>query len=182
MIILKTVIYADILIVVNIIVNYLLLRATSAITGCTHKTLRILLAAASGGLFSLMIFIENIPFLLNLIIKGLFLVFMVYVAFGCKSLKAFFKCCAAFFLSNFAFAGIMLALSITVMPNAAIYKNGVVYFDVDILTLTVSSVVCYAVISLISRFTKSRVPQKSIYTLTIAFSYKIRFYRYSSIW
>lgn len=163
----KTVIYADILIVVNIIVNYLLLRTTSVIAGCQHKTLRIVISSAAGGLFSLMIFIENIPFTLNLVIKGLFLIFMVYVAFGCKSIKAFFKCCGAFFLSNFAFAGIMLALSITVMPNTAIYKNGIVYFDIDIFTLTVSSVICYAVLSLISRFTKSKVPQKSIYSIKI---------------
>lgn len=119
-------------------------------------------------MFSLIIFIENIPFLLNLIIKSVFLVFMVCVAFGCKSLKAFFKCCGAFFLSNFAFAGIMLALSITVMPNAAIYQNGIVYFDIDIFTLTVSSVICYAILSLISRFTKSRIPQKSIYSIRIS--------------
>ena len=52
-----------------------------------------------------MIFIENIPFILSFVIKILFLVFMVYVAFGCKSLKAFLKCCGSFFLSNFAFEG-----------------------------------------------------------------------------
>lgn len=167
MVILKTVIYADILIVVNLIVNYLLLRAASVIAGCQYKTWRIVISSAAGGLFSLIIFIDNIPFLLNLIIKGLFLIFMVYVSFGCKSLKAFLKCCGAFFLSNFAFAGIMLALSITVMPNSAIYKNGIVYFDIDIFTLTVSSVICYAILSLISRFTKSRIPQKSIYSIRI---------------
>lgn len=169
MVLIKTVIYADILIAVNIIVNYLLLRATAVIAGCQHKTLRIVLSSAAGGVFSLMIFIENIPFILSFVIKILFLVFMVYVAFGCKSLKAFLKCCGSFFLSNFAFAGIMLALSITVMPNAAIYKNGIVYFDIDIFTLTISSVICYAILSLISRFTKSRIPQKSIYSLRITY-------------
>ena len=169
---LKTVIYADILIVVNIIVNYLLLRATATITGSQYKTIRILISSAAGGLFSLIIFIENIPLIINSVIKILFLLFMVYIAFGCKSLKAFLKCCGAFFLSNFAFAGIMLALSITVMPNTAIYKNGVVYFDVDILTLTVSSVICYAVLSLISKFTKSKAPQKSIYPIKITYGEK----------
>lgn len=94
---------------------------------------------------------------------------MVIIAFGAKSVKAFFKCCAAFFLSNFAFAGIMLALNITVMPNAAIYKNGIVYFDIDIFTLTVSAVACYAILNLISRFSKSKAPQKSIYPIRITY-------------
>lgn len=166
---LKTVIYADILIVINIIVNYLLLRASAAVTACQFKAFRFLLASAAGGLFSLVIFIENIPVWLNIILKILFLLTMVFIAFGVKSLKAFFKCCSAFFLTNFAFAGIMLALNITVLPNAAIYKNGVVYFDIDILTLTVSAVICYAILSVISRFSQSKTPPKSIYPVRIVY-------------
>lgn len=168
-IILKTVIYADILIVINLIVNYLLLRASAAITGCEFKAWRFLIASAIGGAFSLIIFIENMPAWLNIILKIAFLFLMVLTAFGVKSLKAFLKCCGAFFLSNFAFAGIMLALSISVMPNAAIYQNGIVYFDIDIFTLTVSAVICYFVLSIISRFTKSRVPQKNIYPIRITY-------------
>lgn len=168
-IILKTVIYADILIVINLIVNYLLLRASAAITGCEFKAWRFLIASAIGGAFSLIIFIENMPAWLNVILKITFLFLMVLTAFGVKSLKAFLKCCGAFFLSNFAFAGIMLALSISVMPNAAIYQNGIVYFDIDIFTLTVSAVICYFALSIISKFTKSRVPQKNIYPIRITY-------------
>ena len=166
-IILKTVIYADILIIINIIVNYLLLRASAAITGCEFKAWRFLIASATGGIFSLIIFIENIPIWINIVLKICFLFLMVFTAFGAKSIKAFLKCCGAFFLSNFAFAGIMLALSITFMPNAAIYKNGIVYFDIDIFTLTISAVACYFILSIISRFTKSKVPPKSIYPIRI---------------
>ncbi len=172
MIILKTVIYADILVVINIIINYLLLRATSALTGCQYKISRFLAASAVGGVFSLIIFVENIPVLMNIIIKTTFLIVLVFIAFGSKSAKAFLKCCGAFFIANFAFAGIMLALNITVMPYAAIYKNGVVYFDVDIFTLTVCAIICYAVLSIISRFTKSKVPQKSIYPIRITYGEK----------
>lgn len=166
---LNTVIYADILIVINIIINYLLLRASSAVTGCEFKALRFLIASAIGGLFSLIIFVENIPVLVNIVMKTAFLLLMVFVAFGAKSLKAFLKCCAAFFLSNFAFAGIMLALNLTLIPYSAIYKNGIVYFDIDILTLTVAAIICYVTLSLISRFTKSKVPPKSIYPIKITY-------------
>lgn len=172
MIILKTVIYADILIVINIIVNYLLLRASSALTGCQFKAARFLIASAAGGIFSLIIFVENIPAFLNSVLKIIFMLVMVFIAFGTKSLKAFLKCCGAFFLANFAFAGIMLGLSISVMPNTAIYQNGVAYFDIDIFTLTVSTVICYAILSLISRFTKSKVPRKSIYPIRITYNEK----------
>lgn len=166
-IILETVIYADILVAINIIVNYLLLRASAAVAGCEHKTWRFLLSSVIGGLFSLVIFIENMPIWINILLKIAVLIILVLAAFGAKSVKAFAKCCGAFFLANFVFAGIMLGICTAVLPNAAIYKNGVVYFDIDILTLTLSSVACYLILSLITKFTKSRVPEKCIYPIKV---------------
>ena len=165
-------IYADILIVINIIVNYLLLRASAAISGCNFKPLRFLLAAGAGGIFSLIIFVENINPALNLLIKIMFFSLMVLIAFGTKSVKSFLKCSGAFFLANFAFAGIMLCLTVAISPSVAIYKNGVVYFDINIFTLTITSVICYAVLSLISRFSKSKVPQKNIFPIRITYDGK----------
>ncbi len=168
----KTVIYADILIVINIVVNYFLLRATSAITGCQHKTSKFLLSSGAGGIFALIIYIENIPSIINVIAKLIIFLVLVYIAFGFCSLKSYLKCCGAFFLSNIAFAGIMLALNFTVMPNAAIYHNGIAYFDIDIFTLTISAFICYIILSIISRFTKSRIPQKSVYPIKITYENK----------
>ena len=164
---LKTVIYADILVVINIMVNYLLLRASTAITGHSFKPLRFLLSSAAGGLFSLIIFVENISVAVNIIAKLVFLAVMMLIAFEIKSGKAFIKCCAAFLAANFVFAGIMFAVCTAFFPNSALYKNGVVYFDIDILTLTVSTVICYFTLSLIARFTKSKTPDKCIYTIRI---------------
>lgn len=172
MINLKTVIYADILVIINIIINYLLLRASTAITGCSFKPWRFLLSAAAGGFFSLIIFVENIPVAINILLKILFSAVMVLIAFDLKSGKAFMKCCAAFFAANFGFAGIMFAICTAVLPNSSVYHNGTVYFDIDILTLTICAIVCYCVLSLISRFTKSKTPQKNIYSIRINYDGK----------
>ena len=169
---LKTVIYADILVIINIMVNYLLLRASTAITGHSFKPLRFLLSSAAGGIFSLIIFIENIPIAVNIIAKLVFLAVMMLIAFEIKSGKAFVKCCAAFLAANFVFAGIMFAVCTAFFPHSALYKNGVVYFDIDILTLTVSTVICYFTLSLIARFTKSKTPDKCIYTIRITYEGK----------
>jgi stage II sporulation protein GA (sporulation sigma-E factor processing peptidase) len=164
---LKTVIYADVLVIINLIVNYLLLRASSFISGHNIKIRRILISSAIGGLFSLIIFAENLSVATHILLKILFFVIMVLTAFGTKNIKSFLKCCASFALVNFGFAGIMFALCTSVIPNASIYKNGIVYFDISLLTLTVSITVCYTAINLISKFTKSRIPQKCIYDIKI---------------
>ena len=145
---LNTVIYADILVVINIIINYLLLRAAAAITACEFRALRFLAASALAGLFSLIIFIDNMPLWLSIAVKIAFLLIMVFAAFGAKSVKAFVKCFAAFFIANFVFAGIMLAVCTFLLPNAAMYKNGVVYFDIDILlpySVKASNVLTYEI-------------------------------------
>lgn len=169
---LSTVIYADILIVINVIVNYLLLRASAAIIASEFRATRFLISSLAGGVFSLIIFIENIPISVNVLIKIAFSACMVLIAFRLKSIKAFFKCFAAFFSANFVFAGIMMAVCTALFPNSALYQNGVVYFDIDILTLTVSAVLCYGILSLISRLTRSRIPPKSIYTIRLTYGKK----------
>lgn len=168
----KTVIYADVLITVNFIVNYFLLRACSAISGHGFRTWRLIVASLIGGLFSIVIFFDNISVPLNILMKSVLFLSMVLTAFGVKNIKSFFKDCASFALVNFGFAGIMFAVCTSVVPNAAIYKNGIVYFDISLVTLTVSAIICYCVLSIISRFTKSKVPQKSIYEIKIYYNNK----------
>lgn len=163
----KTVVYADVLVFINIMVNYFLLRASAALGSFDAKTPRLLASSALGGAFSLIIFLEGIPTAAMWAIKLLFLLLMVFTAFGFVSLKRYFKCCAAFFAANFVFAGLMLAGCTFIFPNSVIYKNTIVYFDMDILTLTVASVVCYGVLSVISRAIKSRNPPQSIYKIRI---------------
>lgn len=165
----NTVIYADILVAVNMLVNYLLLRACCAVTGADCKTLRLFLSAAAGGLFSMIIFINGIPLLLNVLIKLVFLAVMVAVAFGVKSFKSFAKNCAAFFIANFVFAGIMLAVSTFVLPHGALYVNGVAYFDINIITLLAVSLICYIILSFLSRLVKGRAPVQSICEITVEY-------------
>lgn len=167
MIFLETVIYADILIVINSIVNYFLLRSSASIVKCEHKTSRFLISSLTGGFFSLIIYLDNIPIFLNIIFKLISLTVIVLIAFNTKTVKAFIKCFGAFFLSNFIFAGIMLAVNTAFLPNASIYKNGIVYFDINILSLTLASVACYILIEIITKFTKSKVPEKCIYEIEI---------------
>ena len=163
----KTVVYADVLVVINIIVNYFLLRASAAVISFDFKAWRFLVSSALGGAFSLIIFVDGLPAAALAAVKFLFLLLMVLAAFGYGSFKRFFKCCAAFLASNLAFAGLMLAGRAFLFPDSIVYKNSVVYFDINILTLTVAAVVCYAVLSIISRAVRNRTPPQSVCSIRL---------------
>ncbi len=163
----NTVIYADILFVINMMVNYLLLRAAAAVTSSGFRAVRFLASSAAGGVFSLLILIEGIPQIVHTLFRIVFPPLMVLIAFGGKSFKAFLKNTASFYLANFVFAGIMLGICTASKSNFIIYQNGVVYFDIDILTLTVVSLVCYGILAVISRLVKSRNPREVLYEISI---------------
>ena len=114
----KTVVYADVLVVINIIVNYFLLRASAAVISFDFKAWRFLVSSVLGGTFSLIIFVDGLPAALLAAVKLLFLLLMVLAAFGYGSFKRFFKCCAAFLASNLAFAGLMLAGRTFLFPDS----------------------------------------------------------------
>lgn len=161
------IIYLDILIVTNVIIDYLLLRASAALLQTKISAWRLIIACFSGGLFSLIILVDmraSVAFIL----KASALIIIVAVAFGFKSHRWFFKCCAAYFMANFIFAGLMFAMWYKLFPNSILYKNGVVYFDVGIRDLLLSAVVCYAVFSLISFLTKRKIPANTIYQIIIS--------------
>ncbi len=168
----KTVIYADVLITVNFIVNYLLLRAVSVLFSIKHSTFRLLLSSLLGGFYSLIIFVENIPTYLNFAINILILSLLVLIAFKLKNIKDFMRYLMAFFLSNFLFAGIMLAVNILCSSNKILYKNGIVYFDINFITLIFTSLFCYLVITVISRFVSNRAVNKLIYDIELFYGDK----------
>ncbi len=168
----KTVVYADILIIINFLMNYLLLRADAILTGFGFKSVRLLISSFVGSLFSLIIFIENIPSSINTIIKIIYMVIMLLIAFRFKSLKIFIRHFLTFFAVNMIFAGIMLAMNIFLFPNTSLFNNGIVYFDIDIITLTIISVICYLFIYIFNVVIHNKTPHGCIYSIKIIYNGK----------
>lgn len=155
----RRIVYADELIFINIVVNYFLLLASSFISSASRKRWRLLLGAAAGGIGSLTIFLPVTGIAISLLIKIALSAAIVLISYKINSLKSFLRMYMSFFLVNFIFAGIMLAVWFAFEPDSMVYNNGSIYFDVDIPLLVLLTVVCYLCITLFSRFTKRRAPQ-----------------------
>jgi len=153
---LSRVIYIDELIFVNIVVNYFLILSAALIAGAEFSRRRILLGAALGGAASLIIFVP-MPVFVSVLIKIALSAVIVLCSFLVKRPVQFLRLYASFFLVNFIFAGLMLALSFAA-PNSMIYNNGAVYFNIRVGTLIVLTVVCYLVIAGVAALIKRRAP------------------------
>ena len=163
------VIYADVLLVTNLFVNYALLDCSARIMKNTASRLRILLGAAAGSVYGLVIFLPELPKIVELLSRIAVTILIVFITFGYVNVKRFLRCFFTFFAVSVGFGGIMLLLWITVAPVGMVYHNGTVYFDIDLAVLAVSVVVCFALVSAISFFVERRAPKESVATVEISF-------------
>lgn len=157
---LKQTIYVDVLVGVNLFINYFLLLATAKFLLLPFKRKRLILASAAGAAYSLTILLPQINPVLSVLVKLLMSASIVWAAFGYGGINSFIKKTAVFYIINFAFAGLMTALWYFLSPSGLIIRNSVVYFDISPLMLIALTVLCYVLITLLNRITGRQMPQK----------------------
>ena len=126
------IIYADVLLAVNLYINYFLLRGTSLFLRRNIKPLRCLSAAAVGAAFSLVLMLPELHPALSVLTKLTSGVLMTLTAFGVQKRIDFALSALCFLSVSFAFAGGMAALWNFAAPLGMYCNNGCVYFDIPI--------------------------------------------------
>lgn len=157
------VIYADVLVVINVYITFFLLKSAGLLAREESDRLRLFIASLLGGIYSLSVLLPEKVQLLLFAVRLFLMLLLVFVGFGYKSLKGFLRLNICFLISSFIFAGLMFALWYFVCPQGMYFNGTVVYFDIDILTLALLTVVCYAVLKLFERFFRSRAPVNTVF-------------------
>lgn len=141
-------IYADILIILNFIIDFFLLSLTAKLSNSAVKTLRLVLSSFMASLFSLYIFLPPLNFLFEMLLRLISSAVTVFVCFGFQKTKMYLKRFIYFYIISFVFAGAMIAVWFLFKPNTMALNNGVVYFNFSPLLLLLSTAVCYGVLVL----------------------------------
>ncbi len=151
-------IYLDVLLVINLIVNYYLLLLTIKFNSLIHKGWRIILGATVGSVFSLYIFLEINSTLTDCAVKLACSILMILVSVGYMNIKAFFRNIIVLFGVSFIYSGAMMALWTVFKWETIIINNSTVYLDISPLYLIGFSVIFYLIIVI----TKSLLRKNSI--------------------
>lgn len=139
----KYTIYIDLLIVLNIFINYFLLLTTARMNSLSVKRRRIAFGAMVGSTFSLVILMPNIPFWTLNTLKFLFSILIVLCAFPLRGFKVFLKNIIVFYLVGFVFAGVMMGVWLFMSPTNFVVNNGVVYFKYSMIGLLILTLIIY---------------------------------------
>ena len=162
-------IYIDVLIILNIYVNFFLLKITSSFTHSPLKTSRCILSSVYGSIYSLLILIPHLSNLLVTLIKLSAAVTIVMAAFGISGKKRLFINTAAFFSANFVLAGAVYAVYSWFSPEFIHMENSYFYIDFSITILLVTTAAIYFAISLIRRFSLRFTADTGNYRVSIRY-------------
>jgi stage II sporulation protein GA (sporulation sigma-E factor processing peptidase) len=165
------IVYIDTLFIINLYVNFLLVKACGAFLHRRIGTARCIWGAVAGGVSSLVILLPSLPLLLNAAIKLAIGAVLVLIVFG---RRGFAKNALVFFVINVMFAGIMLILSLFVSPLGMIYNNGTVYFNISFPALLIFTAAAYFTVRVLRYFLDVRFNADKVYSVVFEYNGECR--------
>ena len=117
-------IYIDVIIVENLIMNYIILYATGTISKIKISYLRILCSSLIGAIYAVTEYTFKLNIYSNIIVKTILSVIIIYVAFNPQNIKNMCKQLIIFYVTTFTFGGIATYLIYVLKPQNIIIKNG----------------------------------------------------------
>ncbi len=160
-------VYIDVLLALNLYINYFLIRGTALLLRRDISTKRTIAAAAVGALFSLAILLPSLPFFLTMLIKVFSGVCVSLTAFGYRRLPDFVIDMLCFLVVSFMYAGLMLALWLFAAPMGMFYRNGTAYFDIPIIVVAIITAAAYAVVRFLRYLSDKRSICVKVQDITI---------------
>lgn len=165
----ETVIYADVLTVLNIIVTYILICAARTLSHLPSRRAGTVAASFIGGFSALIIFAPPLNIVLSVLYKTVTAAAIVLTAFVPKSVKAFFKGFAYFLAVSFLFAGVMLGAELLFSPPNMRFINGAVYFDMSITFLVGSVLAVYGLLVICEKLLAVKFCKNTLCRVTVEF-------------
>lgn len=117
-------IYLDLIILENIIMNYIIILTTGMICKTNIKHIKIFLASLLGAIYAIISYVVNIDIYNNQIIKIIVSICLVYISFSSLNFKILFKQLIIFYLTSFCFGGAAYYLLYNISPDLIKIING----------------------------------------------------------
>lgn len=159
--------YIDVLLTLNLFVDYLLLCGTARVLSRPSTRKRLVAAAVVGALSTLIILLPPLPWWLTLVWQAGAAAAMVSIGFPFERVAVFLKTAAVFFVISALFAGICFGIWWAFAPRGLVVQSGVVYYDVPAMMLVTLTAVSYGILCLYDRVTRKRMARGTAYRLEI---------------
>ncbi len=164
-------IYADVLFIVNFIIDYILLSITSFFIKKNTNLPKMILASVFGAMYASFIFFVSTGIFFSFLLSIAVSMTMIIIAYGTKNFLVLIKNISIFYLVSFVSGGIgiaFLSLSNKMIGVNYAVNSGVFYINIDAYTLLFIFVFSIVAIHTSTGYIKKiRVKSQYLYTVTI---------------
>lgn len=155
-------IYIDIIIVENLIMNYIILYATGLISKNKIYYIRIFFASLIGAIYAISQYISKLNIYSNIIIKMILSIIIVFVAFNPQDVKKMCKQLVLFYLTTFTFGGVATYLIYVLKPQNIIIKNGMYVGTYVLKVIFIGAILGTVILFVAFKFAKNKITKKDM--------------------
>lgn len=155
-------IYVDVVLIENLIMNYIILLATGLILKIKIKHIRLILGSLLGAIYTIVAYTGFLKIYSSFILKIILSVIIVYIAYYPQSVKKLCKELLFFYLTSFVFGGAAFALIYIVKPQDILMKNGLFLGTYPLKTVILAAIVAFVIIITAFKIIKSKMTKKDM--------------------
>ena len=156
-------IYIDVVLIENLVMNYIILLATGLVLKVKIKHLRLIVASLIGAIYTIMTYIITITMYSNFFFKLLLSIIMVYISFNPQNIKNMWKQLVIFYLVSFVFGGAAFAVISVIKPQDILMKNGLFLGTYPIKAVLLAAIIAFIIIILTFKIVKSKISKKDMF-------------------
>ena len=156
-------IYIDIVIIENLIMNYIILCATGIVSKNKIRHLRLIMASLLGAIYSVVAYMKILEIYSNIVLKILLSVIIVYIAYNPQTVKKMCKQVLIFYLTSFVFGGVALYLIYFLKPQEIFIKNGVYVGKYVLKVIFLGAIIAFIIVKISFKLIKTKINSKDMY-------------------
>lgn len=156
-------IYLDIILIENLIMNYIILFTVSVIMKMKIKQYKIIISSLIGSIYAIMVYMNITKICSNILMKILLSISMCYLAYNPKNLKKLLKELLMFYLISFVFGGCTIALMYIINPKNVKLKDGVFVGIYPLKIAVVGGILAFIITLIAFKINQNRISTKNSY-------------------
>ncbi len=156
-------IYIDVVLIENLIMNFIILLATGLILKEEIKVVRLLFSSLLGAIYSVVSYMSILEIYSSMILKIILSIVMIYIAFNPQTMKKMWKDILIFYLTSFVFGGVAFALIYFVRPQEILMKNGLFLGTYPLKTIILGAIIAFIIIMTAFTVVKSKITKKDMF-------------------
>ena len=155
-------VYLDLILLENIIMNYIIILATGMVCRADVKHIRVLLSSLLGAIYAIIIYIIDLKIYYSQTMKVIVSISMVYIAFNATNVKILLKQLIIFYLTSFCFGGAAYYLLYVVNPDLIKSINGVLIGTYPIKIAILGGILGFFIINISFKIIKNKLTKKDM--------------------